>query len=523
MPASAQAATSGPPYCEVGADRRDHHPGPARRRRASAAASEASTTSRSSSASAGSMPAGRATCSSFSWLRPASAHRRPVRARCAARYSAVSAAGEAGGAEEDEVVRRAELVTAAMPACRTRRDRRWNLPGTWIRRTVSSPRREAGIGESWIDETESRSTPPTWSNWGTLVRAAVFLGCPLARGGGPRADHAGPVLHRLGQGDATPTTGTPTSTGCSSTACATASARRWWGPSAPTEHGARTRDLAATAPTHVDTADAVHRALDGPDQDQPRRRGAALLRPAHRAADRRRARGARRAPSRAGCPGRWPSWPRRPHPRTSPKGRTMTDLEDLWDDLPVGQAPIDDILRAGRKKQRRTPRRAAAPRPLLTAGVLDRHRRRVPRRHRRRRQPPSDGPAAAGPATPASDASPAAFHGELQPAASCDELLEHYVDRGARDRRAVRLGVRLRLRPARRPAVDGFDRRAPPMPDQRERGSRSRPTESRQGAAADLDLGEQRHRHQRPGGRRRRARRGQDRRRPAGPDPGRRR
>ena len=26
----------------------------------------------------------------------------------------------------------------------------------------------------------------------------------------------------------------------------------------------------------------------------------------------------------------------------------MTDLEDLWDDLPVGKAPTQDILRAGR-------------------------------------------------------------------------------------------------------------------------------------------------------------------------------
>ena len=30
------------------------------------------------------------------------------------------------------------------------------------------------------------------------------------------------------------------------------------------------------------------------------------------------------------------------------------------------------------------------------------------------------------------DASPAAFHGELQPVASCDELLEHYQDEALR-------------------------------------------------------------------------------------------
>ncbi len=46
----------------------------------------------------------------------------------------------------------------------------------------------------------------------------------------------------------------------------------------------------------------------------------------------------------------------------------MSDLERLWDDLPVGRAPVDDILRAGRKKTR-TPRRRPL-RPLLTAGVL---------------------------------------------------------------------------------------------------------------------------------------------------------
>ncbi len=103
----------------------------------------------------------------------------------------------------------------------------------------------------------------------------------------------------------------------------------------------------------------------------------------------------------------------------------MSDLERLWDDLPVGRAPVDDILRAGRKKTR-TPRRRPL-RPLLTAGVLTA----VGAAFIAGTvvsQPPSKGPGAAGPGDAGSDASPAAFHGELQPVASCDELLEYYQE-----------------------------------------------------------------------------------------------
>ena len=103
----------------------------------------------------------------------------------------------------------------------------------------------------------------------------------------------------------------------------------------------------------------------------------------------------------------------------------MSDLERLWDDLPVGRAPVDDILRAGRKKTRKPRRRPI--RPLLTAGVLTA----VGAAFIAGTvvsQPPSDGPGAARPGDTALDASPAAFHGELQPVASCDELLEHYQD-----------------------------------------------------------------------------------------------
>jgi hypothetical protein len=113
----------------------------------------------------------------------------------------------------------------------------------------------------------------------------------------------------------------------------------------------------------------------------------------------------------------------------------MSDLERLWDDLPVGRAPVDDILRAGRKQQRRQqggPRRRPL-RPLLTAGVLTA----VGAAFIAGTvvgQPPSDGPGAAGPGgdDTASDVSPAAFHGELQPVASCDELLSHYQDEALR-------------------------------------------------------------------------------------------
>lgn len=101
----------------------------------------------------------------------------------------------------------------------------------------------------------------------------------------------------------------------------------------------------------------------------------------------------------------------------------MSDLERLWDDLPVGRAPVDDILRAGRKRTR-TPRRRPI-RPLFTAGVLTA----VGGAFVAGivvAQPTSTGPDA--PVPGAADAVPAAFHGELQPVESCDELLDHYVD-----------------------------------------------------------------------------------------------
>ncbi|MDO9494511.1 MAG: beta-propeller domain-containing protein, partial [Nocardioides sp.] len=111
----------------------------------------------------------------------------------------------------------------------------------------------------------------------------------------------------------------------------------------------------------------------------------------------------------------------------------MNDLERLWDDLPVGPAPVADILRDGRSAGPR-PRRTRPPmRPLTWGAVLggfaaafvagtlvDR--------------PLSDAPPA-GPdgdrvvVTPGDALTPAAFHGDLQPAESCAELRRSYVER----------------------------------------------------------------------------------------------
>ncbi|HWJ09206.1 MAG TPA: beta-propeller domain-containing protein [Nocardioides sp.] len=101
----------------------------------------------------------------------------------------------------------------------------------------------------------------------------------------------------------------------------------------------------------------------------------------------------------------------------------MTDLEDLWDDYPTGKAPVTAILAAAAGEQRR--RRRLLVRPLLTAGVVT-------------------GLAGAfvagtlvdggsGPGSPGGvQALPerVAFQADLEPAASCDDLLATYVARG---------------------------------------------------------------------------------------------
>ncbi|MEJ7832931.1 MAG: beta-propeller domain-containing protein [Nocardioides sp.] len=104
----------------------------------------------------------------------------------------------------------------------------------------------------------------------------------------------------------------------------------------------------------------------------------------------------------------------------------MSDLERLWDDLPVSPAPVAGMIRAGRAKDRPARRRLLRPAFSLgalaalggafLAGSLV-------------TGPPATGPQGGTP-PPGGDAVPAAYFGELEAAASCDELLDFYVDRG---------------------------------------------------------------------------------------------
>ena len=106
----------------------------------------------------------------------------------------------------------------------------------------------------------------------------------------------------------------------------------------------------------------------------------------------------------------------------------MTDLEDLWDDLPVGPAPTAQILRAARaeSRPRRSRRRLLRPMSSLAAlaaiggafvvGTYV-------------AAPPASTPNATPPGADGSE--PATFHGELVAAESCAALLDHYVERGA--------------------------------------------------------------------------------------------
>ena len=108
----------------------------------------------------------------------------------------------------------------------------------------------------------------------------------------------------------------------------------------------------------------------------------------------------------------------------------MTDLEDLWDDLPVGKAPTQDILRAGRRASSpaRSKRHRFVVRPVLTAGLatgvvaaflagtlVDDG------------GSGDDDTAGVG---PGDGPTHVAFQADLEPAESCDDLLSTYVDRG---------------------------------------------------------------------------------------------
>ncbi len=107
----------------------------------------------------------------------------------------------------------------------------------------------------------------------------------------------------------------------------------------------------------------------------------------------------------------------------------MSDLEKMWEDLPSGTAPVDDILREGRRSAS-AQRRKFVTRPLIAATALT-------------------GIAAAflvgtavGPlgggksgdlgtsvVGPNGGPSPVAFQADLKPAASCDVLLSVYQNR----------------------------------------------------------------------------------------------
>ena len=105
----------------------------------------------------------------------------------------------------------------------------------------------------------------------------------------------------------------------------------------------------------------------------------------------------------------------------------MSDLENLWDDVPVGPAPVSSILREGRAAARSSRRRPwfrpvtalAAVGALGGAFFL--------------------GTSVSGTGGPLGGGSGgdgagqqilAAYHGELRAAGSCDELLGYYIDRG---------------------------------------------------------------------------------------------
>jgi hypothetical protein len=109
----------------------------------------------------------------------------------------------------------------------------------------------------------------------------------------------------------------------------------------------------------------------------------------------------------------------------------MTDLENLWDDLPVGPAPTGQILRAARATTRPKRSRRRLLRPVSSvvalaaiggAFVIGTY----------VSDPPADPPPAATPGDEGGGggAQAAAFHGELVAAESCDALLDYYVERG---------------------------------------------------------------------------------------------
>ncbi|GAB2772702.1 hypothetical protein GCM10027020_27430 [Nocardioides salsibiostraticola] len=104
----------------------------------------------------------------------------------------------------------------------------------------------------------------------------------------------------------------------------------------------------------------------------------------------------------------------------------MSDLENLWDDVPVGPAPVSAILREGRAAARSSRRPWFRPVTALAAvGALG--------------GAFFLGTSVSGPGSPLVDGSGgggtgdqilAAYHGELRAAGSCEELLDYYIERG---------------------------------------------------------------------------------------------
>lgn len=98
----------------------------------------------------------------------------------------------------------------------------------------------------------------------------------------------------------------------------------------------------------------------------------------------------------------------------------MSDLEDLWDELPTGKPPVDAVLAAGRaddarrRKLRQTVLAVGATAAVVGAFVAGAAVGNRP------------GPTVAG---SQSDARMVAFQADLKPAQSCDELLASYHDR----------------------------------------------------------------------------------------------
>lgn len=106
----------------------------------------------------------------------------------------------------------------------------------------------------------------------------------------------------------------------------------------------------------------------------------------------------------------------------------MSDLEDLWRDLDPGEAPVHDVLRAGRAGA--APTRVRWRRPLRTALVLGAVATAFVAGTHLGSSPVGPSVPPAPGEVPSDDVSPVAFGTGLTPAADCDDLLADYIDRG---------------------------------------------------------------------------------------------